>query len=324
MEKEIPKEIREFPKEEMNAFNKLMVKFFDKAVKNYELGEYFRYCAELDLKNAKILKKEGGKESLPQVVYLIQQSVEKFAKSYALIMGAVNKNKLRYTKKGEKGIGHISAKSFVYILRQKDLNDSIDSLKKMSPFLMSEKEHKSFSENINLKEEEENLNELILKKEGTLKKLSLKKVLDTYDKNRKNIKIYASSRHFERDLKGVFKSFWKPLVNFVFSKQRINSQRKIFVLQLNVLGLIFPLAFLTYFYESNTRYPNLLKKQLSPKDFMDRRKSIVKESERILERLENLNSDSKDLYSVIKSFYKLDSVKREKAYNLFIGEEKNN
>lgn len=307
--------------EKVKKFNKKLILFFEKSIKNYSIGEYFGYCAGLDILNAKVLNRERKsfyklssrekRKHIPKIIYLIQQSVEKYVKAYVLIFGAVNKKRLRGEDK--KSINHISCRAFLYTLKQKDLDEILPDLKEFSKEIL-EDEPSSMLNQINLSKESQHLESLISKGPSSLRRVSVKKKLEFFEKIKRKILNNLTQKKFQKSFGEVYKPKYLGIVKIGFGTERLEHARKRLVNQINFLFLLYPLAFLTYFYEAETRYPPLSIHQRGPRDFMEKKPNIVLELDNILEKLDQVGNDFKDLCSLIKSFDKLTKKQREEKY----------
>jgi hypothetical protein len=310
----------ELTQENVKEMNKNFILFFEKAIKNYELGDYFRFCANLDLINAKELndaRKSKFKSAtqrrkhIPQIIYLIQQCVEKYAKAYALIFGAIDKKGLRM---GKKAINHVSCKAFLHSLRQEDFNNILPGMKSFSKEFLK-KDTSEIVQEINPIEDANLLEEIITKKEGSLRRMSIAKLLDKFEKARKYALKFMNKRNFSDSFNESYKPKYLPIIKYFFPKEKLENTRKHLINETNFISLIYPLAFLTYFYEADTRYPS----EKGPKYYISKKNGIVPELDRIIGKLSQVDDDFKGLCSSLKKSRKLTKEERNKKYKLVYG-----
>jgi hypothetical protein len=213
------------------------------------LAHDFLYCAKIDLNNLKILySNRKNKSTRPLMVFLIQQAVEKYAKGYALLFGAISKEKIW-------DINHESEKSFLEILRQEDLTITIDSIKQTADILFQEEmknliSELSFSEKVMQKTIE------VLKND----KISLNEILSNFEALRKDLGVKIYSKKFKNNIMIGLSPFLRQITEKFLAGKTLLDLRRMSYLKYDLICFLLPLICITPQHEQMTRYPNKLEK----------------------------------------------------------------
>jgi len=229
---------------------------------NYELDNYIKRlfeCAKRDFEASKNLAKNG---TYPLSIYHLQQCIEKMTKAYGLFSGHIEREELYIKKK--KSIGHISPKTFVFMLQKKELQKKILIIYRCS------------GRDIELNSQIKAFSRLIKNpyKLANAKKSEIKALLDWFKSIHRRVRIdkreaLFKSKKFRMSLTHKSKKYLPESeikkLDVVLDKIPEEFLRNMDI-PFNFLFLWF-LSVITYPHFIWTRYPKELKKQLDPLDY---------------------------------------------------------
>jgi hypothetical protein len=234
----------------------------DLNILDYELDNYIKRLfenAKRDFEASKILARNG---TYPLSVYHLQQCIEKMTKAYGLFSGYIKREEL-YIKKN-KSIGHISPKTFVFMLQNKELQKKILIVYKCS------------GRSVELDSNIKRFSKLIKNqyKLANTKKSEIKALLDWFKLIHRRVRIdkreaLFKSRKFKMSLTNRSKKYL-PESEINKLDNMLNRVPEEFLrnmdIPFNFLFLWF-LSVITYPHFIWTRYPKEVKKQLDPSDY---------------------------------------------------------
>lgn len=308
-------EITEKEKRTIKEISLTYTELLKKCVSNYPFGEEFIFSARIDLKCAKYLIDKKDKECNPIIVYLIQQSVEKYAKAYSLFFGAVSKRAMK------DDVGHKSGLALVKALRNNNIGAIFNRLRKVSHLLFEPDDLTKTIVSINFQEEANKI-EKIINEEDT-NKIKIKDLLDNFAKVRLALARGLASNKFNAQFYNRFSFLIKPFMKWYMPTKNLEEQKKFFAMQFDLICFLYPMLFITPEHEQCTRYPKLKHSKYSPRDYIEKELDIVKGIPRIIDSLEHIDLNIQGLTNSLKEIYELPNGKREKLYKIFSGVEQN-
>lgn len=268
-------------------------KLIQKSIINRPLAKDYLTIAKNDLDTAEYLFKSNNKEFNPSVIFHIQQSVEKYAKAYSLLFGAVS-------KKAMKEISHDSSKAFIKCLKNKGFNNIIKNLRKVSNLIYENGITKEILR-INPEREADSITELVNSRK--LDRIKFKKIIDGFEQIRLEL-AKSIQRSKDDELLSSFKNQLRPMMKELILTKYGNIIREVSSIEYDLVCFLYPLLFKMSKHEETSRYPKIRKEKFSPKDYIDSKPEIVKEIPRILPILNNINDRFNLFFSLIDKYKK--------------------